>query len=31
MGLPRWFSSKESAFSAGATGDMGQSLDQEDP
>ena len=31
MGLSRWFSSKESAFSAGATGDTGQSLGQEDP
>ena len=31
MGLSRWFNSKESAFSAGSTGDTGQSLGQEDP
>jgi len=29
--LPQWLSSKESACSAGATGDTGWSLDQEDP
>ena len=31
LGLPRWLSGKESACSAGDTGDMGSVLGREDP
>ena len=31
MGIPWWLSGKESSFHAGATGDAGLMLGQEDP